>query len=73
MKERIKFLADLCMVDVENVPITGADGWTSLETVRMVDTEKFAELIIRECARVAVNHEGYCESIDTVIEEHFEK
>ena len=50
MNERIKFLAELCMVEVKNVPVTGSDGWTSLETVRQIDPEKFALLIVRECA-----------------------
>jgi hypothetical protein len=53
MNERIKQLADQCMVEVKNVPCTGIDGWTSLGTVRQIDPVKFAELIVRECAQMA--------------------
>lgn len=49
MNERIQKLANQCMVEVKNVPCKGIDGWTSLETVRQVDPEKFAQLIVREC------------------------
>ena len=49
MNELIKELADQCMVEVKNVPCKGIDGWTTLETVRQIDPEKFAELIVREC------------------------
>jgi hypothetical protein len=43
-----------------------------------LDRQKFAELIVRECAKVAVEHEDYCEmkmiptyAIDMHILEHF--
>ena len=53
MNERIRELTEQCMVEVKNVPVTGTDGWTALETVRQIDPEKFAELIVRECMNVA--------------------
>jgi hypothetical protein len=49
MNKRIKQLADQCMVEVKNVPCKGIDGWTTLETVRQLDPEKFADLIVKEC------------------------
>ena len=59
MNERIKQLADQCMVEVKNVPIKGMDGWTSLETVRQIDPEKFAELIVRECVSLMNTEKEY--------------
>ena len=58
MNERIQKLANQCMVEVKNVPCKGIDGWTSLETVRQVDPEKFAELIVRECIDVVEGDDG---------------
>ena len=55
MNERLKELAEQCMVVVENVPCTGKDGWTMLCKVRQLDSAKFAELIVRECAKLADN------------------
>jgi hypothetical protein len=56
MNERIKQLADQCMVEVKNVPIKGMDGWTSLETVRQIDPEKFAELIVKDICDMVNKH-----------------
>jgi hypothetical protein len=52
MNKRIKELADQCMIEVKNVPCIGIDGWTTLETVRQIDPEKFAELIIEEINKI---------------------
>ena len=48
----IKEFAEQATVD-KQVPCKQLDGWTSLETVRMIDPEKFAELIVKECNRYA--------------------
>ena len=48
MNKLIKQLADQCMVEVKNVPCKGIDGWTTLETVRQIDPEKFAKLLVLE-------------------------
>jgi hypothetical protein len=71
MNERIKQLAEQAMVEKKNVPCKGIDGWTTLETVRQVDPEKFAELIVRECCDIV--HRKTDESIRVVmaIEQHF--
>lgn len=53
MNERIKELALQAMVEKKNVPCKGIDGWTTLETVRQIDPEKFAELIVWECIKQA--------------------
>ena len=85
MNERIKELAEQCMVD-KQVPCKQPDGWTSLETVRMIDPEKFAELIVEECAltleSITVPVSGLYQDFDngynkalwtgsTVIKKHF--
>ena len=63
MNERIKQLAEQCHHRYSE---------------HNIDLEKFAELIVRECAKVAVEHEDYCEmkmiptyAIDMHILEHF--
>lgn len=74
MNERIKELADQCMVEVKNVPCNGIDGWTTLETVRQIDPEKFAEFIVLECRDIIYDNsptdnlsfELYC-----AIKDHF--
>lgn len=86
MNERIRVLAEQCMVEVKNVPVTGIDGWTALETVRQIDPVTFAELIVKDCVSTltdmhmwqSVNNQNYPsawhdavdQGIDT-IKQHF--
>ena len=59
MNERIKELYNQCFVVLENQsPNTG------------FDFEKFAELIIRECAEVAEDYDG-AHYVGTEIKQHF--
>ena len=57
MNKRIKELAVLATKTVDH---TGAFGLT--QTTSTVDLEKFAELIVRECARVAEKEQAYNDS-----------
>ena len=71
----IKELAKKAMVLKKNVPVTGADGWTSLESMHLLDPEKFAELIVRECQTRVEKYIRDCGEIgslpDTVIMKPF--
>ena len=59
MNERIKELYNQCFVVLENQsPNTG------------FDFEKFAELIIKECAEVAEDYDG-AHYVGTAIKQHF--
>ena len=59
MNERIKELYNQCFVVLENQsPNTG------------FDFEKFAELIIKECAEVAEDYDG-AHYVGTTIKQHF--
>jgi len=61
MNKRIKLLAEQAMVTVP-----AAEGSISHT---YFDKEKFAELIVRECANVAANHDAL--DIYEEIREHF--
>jgi hypothetical protein len=58
MNERIKLLADQATSIVEMV---GLEGYTS--SYAKFDREKFAELIVRECARVIDRGNGELSTI----------
>jgi hypothetical protein len=80
MNKRIKLLAD----QAEDYATAEYEKWiptpdfSGIPHIRKIFNEKFAELIVRECAKVAVEHEDYCEmkmiptyAIDMHILEHF--
>ena len=76
MNERIRELADQADGVVINKMMTGAKQYTFLEQ----DLEKFAELIVRECARVIDRGDGemssqaetiWCNVCRDVILKHF--
>jgi hypothetical protein len=71
MNKRIKELADQCMVEVKNVPCNGIDGWTTLETVRQIDPEKFAELIVKECGQVLESYDPDFDWATVALKKHF--
>ena len=60
MNERIRELYDQAIIIEDN----GDYVWGEL------DPEKFAELIVKECARVASDYDG-AHYVGTAIEEHF--
>jgi esterase/lipase superfamily enzyme len=70
MNKLIKQLADQCMVEVKNVPCKGIDGWTTLETVRQIDPEKFAELLVKEVTNIVLHYTDVDEGV-TVAKKHF--
>jgi hypothetical protein len=61
MNERIRELAEQCTDYVY-----GEDG-----SYEMFDKEKFAELIVRECAKVSNQAEKQCQHPGTMIKQHF--
>jgi len=67
MNERIKQLAlqagMLYSLDSKPTHIdeNGTHTFQEINVYKNFDPEKFAELIIRECAKIAVEHEEYCE------------
>ena len=65
MNERIRELAEQATSIVESPP--NREGWTS--SYAYFDKEKFAELIVRECANVAADHDAL--DIYEEIREHF--
>ena len=78
MNERIKELAELCYdvkpSMVENSQKIGTDGVPLYREV--FNQEKFAELIVRECARVSIDSEinssgDFREGIAQSIQQHF--
>ncbi len=68
MNERIKELAEQCRKEVEHFSID--NGYTYTEEF---DAEKFAELIVRECAGVGYDASYYeCAlNVSNKIREHF--
>jgi hypothetical protein len=64
MNERIKQLAEQATTIVDMV---GPQGYTS--SYANFDREKFAELIVKECANVAADHDAL--DIYEEIREHF--
>lgn len=65
MNKRIKELAEQATTYIEPVPGHSGEGW-------IFDKEKFAELIIRKCAKVAdLAQEHECEWIGGNILTHF--
>ena len=63
MNERIQELAE----QAGYIPLPGFDFANSLQEVFI---KNFAELIVRECARVASDYDG-AHYVGTVIEQHF--
>ena len=63
MNERIKELAEQA-TSYKEVLVEGKHD------IEVFDKEKFAELIVRECAQVASDYDG-AHYVGTVIEEHF--
>ena len=65
MNERIKELAEQATTYIEPTENSG-EGW-------IFDKEKFAELIVRECAGVSENHKGMNDKyfIADAIKKHF--
>ena len=64
MNERIKELADEATIKTSHKYHTWGDR-IATETEEVFDKEKFAELIVRECALVAVNKDsGYMHPAD---------
>jgi predicted nucleotide-binding protein (sugar kinase/HSP70/actin superfamily) len=61
MNEQIKELADRATTYIEPTETSG-EGW-------IFDKEKFAELIVKECANVAADHDAL--DIYEEIREHF--
>jgi len=64
MNERIKQLMDKAGITVDKLGCVDADDW-----VGYPELKKFAELIVRECANVAANHDAL--DIYEEIREHF--
>ena len=64
MNERIKLLALQA-----GATVMERSGWTDYGTLDL-DVEKFAELIVRECAEVAEDYDG-AHYVGTEIEKHF--
>ena len=64
MNERIKELALQA-----GATVMERSGWTDFGTLDL-DVEKFAELLIRECAEVAEDYDG-AHYVGTTIKQHF--
>lgn len=64
--ERIRELAKQANGVFIHKLMTGAKQYTFLEE----DLEKFAELIVRECAKVASDYDG-AHYVGTAVEKHF--
>jgi len=73
MNERIKELADHARVQDRGYFIYQYGGPTGHQSVeKAIDLEKFAELIVRECAKIAdLADENKCEWIGGNILTHF--
>ena len=67
MNERIKELALQADGVFIHKLLTGAKQYTFFER----DLEKFAELIVRECANIADEYDGVGSTIVSRIEKHF--
>jgi len=67
MNERIKSLIELAEYQVQKQ--SGSDWQVHIEPSREQIFEKFAELIVRECANVAADHDAL--DIYEEIREHF--
>ena len=66
MNERIRLLAEQAKIDYELLPeIAREPVWIALDD----ELEKFAELIVAECAKIADSAEPYLSS--DLIKEHF--
>jgi hypothetical protein len=63
MNERIKLLAEQATTYIESTATSG-EGW-------IFDKEKFAELIVKECASVALMSNGNNLYVCELIKEHF--
>jgi len=73
MNERIKELADqaedYATSEYDKWIPTSADDFSGIPNVRKIFNEKFAQLIVRECARIADKAEPYKAS--DLIKQHF--
>jgi hypothetical protein len=67
MNERIRELAEQADGVFIHKLITGAKQYTFLEK----DLEKFAELIVKECAGIADEYDGVGSTIVSRIQKHF--
>jgi hypothetical protein len=67
MNERIKQLAE--QANIPQFPILGSPAWVATD----LDMEKFAELIVRECSKVADESQFKFPNfpVSIAIEEHF--
>ena len=64
MNERIRLLAEQA-----GATVMERSGWTDFGTLDL-DVEKFAELIVKECAEVAEDYDG-AHYVGTTIKQHF--
>jgi hypothetical protein len=58
MYERIKELAEQCTTYINPVPGHSGEGW-------IFDKEKFAELIVQECAEICYHHSFHAGGAET--------
>ncbi len=68
MNERILELADEATTQKQ---IVVGDEFQLAMSVEFFDKEKFAELIVRECAEVSNQAEKQCQHPGTMIKQHF--
>jgi hypothetical protein len=62
MNQRIKELIAQCMAE-KNLSIKSIDGWHYTGMAKVLDPDKFAELIVRECASIIEEEDGDSSSI----------
>jgi hypothetical protein len=74
MNERIKELADQANAwcpEGYPSPEGGDAAWKNLVIFEKADLEKFAQLIVRECANISNQAEKQCQHPGTQIMKHF--
>lgn len=71
MNERIKQLAGKANIHFSRIGILDGDPDGSARVVGYSKIEKFAELIIRECAEVSNQAEKQCQHPGTMMKKHF--
>jgi hypothetical protein len=73
MNERIKELANEAKLQLDQDIKDGKKDWKSTpQSYDEMVQEKFAELIVRECAKVALEHDAlWGASVDQDIKRHF--
>lgn len=69
MNQRIKELENRAYAEVTELVMDRTSGYGRLETYVTFSREKFAELIVRECARLADNSQQYIDGREIL--EHF--